>query len=77
VPLSSLNTSVIDAAPNYFANERGRPQLFFTTTRLGGPEDIHMSELRKDGVWGDPVPVFELNSPAPDGRSAIRRDGLE
>lgn len=77
VPLSSLNTSGIDAAPNYFTNERGRPQLFFTTTRLGGPEDIHMSELRKDGVWGDPVPVFELDSPAPDGRSAIRRDGLE
>ena len=77
VPLSSLNTSGIDAAPNYFANEHGRPQLFFTTTRLGGPEDIHMSELQKDGVWGAPVPVFELNSPAPDGRSAIRRDGLE
>ena len=28
-------------------------------------------------MWGTPVPVFELNSPAPDGRSAIRRDGLE
>jgi hypothetical protein len=77
VPLSSLNTPGIDAAPNYFANEHGRPQLFFTTTRLGGPEDIHMSELQKDGVWGDPVPVFELISPAPDGRSTIRRDGLE
>jgi len=77
MPLSSLNTPGLDAGPNYFANEHGRPQLFFTTTRLGGPEDIHMSELQKDGIWGDPVPVFELNSPAPDGRSTIRRDGLE
>jgi Tol biopolymer transport system component len=77
VNLSSLNTSGIDAAPNYFANPHGRPQLFFTTTRLGGPEDIHVSELQKDGVWGIPVPVFEINSPAPDGRSTIRSDGLE
>ena len=77
VPLSSLNTSGIDAAPNYFANEHGRPQLYFTSTRLGGAEDIHVSELQKDGVWGTPIPVFELNSPAPDGRSTIRRDGLE
>lgn len=77
VPLSSLNTSGVDAAPNYFANEHGRPQLYFTSTRLGGPEDIHVSELQKDGVWGAPVPVVELNSPAPDGRSTIRGDGLE
>jgi Tol biopolymer transport system component len=77
VPLSSLNTPGIDAAPNYFENEHGRPQLYFTTTRLGGPEEIHVSELQRDGLWGPPVPVFELNSPAPDGRSTIRRDGLE
>jgi hypothetical protein len=72
-----IDTPGIDAAPNYFANEHGRPQLYFTTTRLGGPEDIHVSELQRDGVWGTPVPVVELNSPAPDGRSTIRRDGLE
>jgi hypothetical protein len=36
-----------------------------------------VSELQKEGVWGTPVPVVELNSPAPDGRSTIRRDGLE
>jgi hypothetical protein len=77
VPLSSLNTSGIDAAPNYFANEPRPPQLYFTSTRLGGPEDIHVSELQTDGVWGAAVPVFELNSPAPDGRSTIRSDGLE
>lgn len=77
VPLSSLNTAGIDAAPNYFANEHGRPQLFFATTRLGRSEEIHISELQRDGVWGPPVPVVELNSPAPDGRSTIRRDGLE
>jgi hypothetical protein len=77
VPLSSLNTPGIDAAPNYFANWPRRPQLYFTSTRLGGPEDIHVSELQKDGVWGTPVPVFELNSHAPDGRSTIRSDGLE
>lgn len=77
VALTSLNTPGLDAAPNYFENEHGRPQLYFTTTRLGGPEEIHISELQKDGVWGPPVPVFELNSPAPDGRTAIRRDGLE
>ena len=77
VNLSSLNTPGIDAAPNYFANPHGRPQLYFTTTRLGGPEDIHVSELQKDGAWGTPVPVYELNSPAPDGRSTIRSDGLE
>ena len=36
-----------------------------------------MSELQDDGVWGAPIPVTELSSPAPDGRSTIRRDGLE
>ena len=66
VPLSSLNTPGIDAAPNYFPNEPHRPLLYFTSTRLGGPEDIHVSELQKDGTWGAPVPVFELNSPALD-----------
>ncbi len=76
VNLSSLNTSGIDAAPHYFDGP-GRPQLYFTSTRLGGPEDIHVSELQKDGVWGTPVPVVELNSPAPDGRSTVRSDGLE
>ena len=75
--LTSLNSPGLDAAPNYFENEHGRPQLYFTTTRLGGSEEIHISELQKDGVWGPPVPVFELNSPASDGRTAIRRDGLE
>jgi Tol biopolymer transport system component len=77
VALTSLNSPGLDAAPNYFENEHGRPQLYFTTTRLGGSEEIHISELQKDGVWGPPVPVFELNSPASDGRTAIRRDGLE
>jgi len=77
VALTTLNTSGIDAAPNYFAGEHGRPQLYFTSTRLGGPEDIHVSELQRNGEWGVPVPVVELNSPAPDGRSTIRRDGLE
>jgi Tol biopolymer transport system component len=77
VPLSSLNTSAIDAAPKYFESKHGRPQLYFTSTRLGGPEDIFVSELQKNGVWGAPVPVFELNSPAADGSTAIRSDGLE
>jgi hypothetical protein len=36
-----------------------------------------VSELQKDGVWGALVPLVELNSPAPDGRSALRSDGLE
>lgn len=78
VPLSSLNTPGIDAAPAYFSNERGRPQLFFASTRGNGVEDIYVSELQTDGEWGTPESVFELNTPdRREGRASIRSDGLE
>jgi hypothetical protein len=42
-----------------------------------GDFDIYVSTLRRDGVFGRPALVWELDSPQRDTRTAIRRDGLE
>jgi Tol biopolymer transport system component len=77
VALSSLNSSAVDASPNYLASRHGRPQLFFTSTR-SGQADIYVSELQRDGMWGPPGAVWELNAPGRnDGQPSIRADGLE
>ena len=75
----NVNTSATDYGPSYFENEGGRPQLFFSSTRPGGPGggDIYLSELQPDGSWGPATPIVELSSAVNDTRPTIRRDGLE
>jgi hypothetical protein len=52
--------------------------LYFCRDRGGlGDFDIYVSTLRRDGVFGRPALVWELDSPQRDTRTAIRRDGLE
>jgi Tol biopolymer transport system component len=76
-----VNGPSFDVPFDYFENPNGRPQLYFGSDRASGGGalglDIYVSELKKDGAWGDPVFVSELNSEFQEGRVAIRADGLE
>jgi hypothetical protein len=80
LPITSINAPAAnDAGAAYFENEGGRPQLFFQSTRPGGPgsSDFYVSEQQEDGTWGAPTLVAELSSPAFDNRLTIRHDGRE
>lgn len=83
---AGVNSTAGDQAPSYFDNDEdgengagGAPQLFFASTRPGGPGmlDIYMSEQTPAGCFGPAVLVTELSSPGGDSRPSIRRDGLE
>lgn len=75
-----VNFSGFDDGPTWFEDRRGRVTLYFTSqNRPGGfgDFDIWASEMNRDGSFGPAYNVAELNSPARDTRTAIRRDGLE
>lgn len=75
---AAINTTFNDAAPGP-SGEGDEEVLFFTSNRPGGPGngDIYTSARQKDGSFGPPVLVAELNSAAQDARAAVRRDGRE
>jgi hypothetical protein len=76
----TINSAAADNGPTYFADdETDTVTMFFNSTRPGGigPENIYASILGDDGTFGAAVLVPELSSPRVDGRTAIRRDGLE
>jgi hypothetical protein len=75
-----VNSAFNDGGPDYFQDDTGRTDLYFTSTRPGGlgDFDIYATTLRADGTWGLAALVPELSSPNRDTRTAIRRhDGLE
>jgi len=75
-----VNSAADDNGPSYFENEEeGPPQLYFGSSRTGGPApaDIYLSEQMADGTFGPAVLVTELSSPLNENRPSIRRDGLE
>jgi hypothetical protein len=75
-----VNTEFDDDGPTYFEdNETGRVTMYFNSNRPGGigQANIYASSLGDDGTFGPAVLVSELSSQAMDGRTAIRRDGLE
>jgi len=78
---STINGSSFDVPSDYVEGREGGAQLFFASDRANGQGqpglDIYMSELRRNGTWGDPVYVSELNSGFADDRPALRADGLE
>jgi len=71
-----LNSSAGDYGPVLFEDEQGRVVMYFASTRAG-TEDIYMSVMGEDGIFGAPIPVPGLNTPYNDRSPAVRRDGLE
>jgi hypothetical protein len=75
-----VNSTFTDGGASYFENDDfGLPLLFFSSNRPGGPGrvDIYVSAQQLDGSFGPAELVGELNTPAIEGRPAIRFDGLE
>jgi hypothetical protein len=71
----AVNSVAEEVAPSYFENaDAGVPQLFFNRGAVGG--NIWVSEMR-DGTWGGPDLVNELNISATNQRPSISHDGLE
>jgi len=76
----TINGAFDDDGPTYFEDdEAGTITMYFNSTRPGGigNANIYASSLGDDGTFGPAVLVSELSSPRVDGRTAIRRDGLE
>jgi hypothetical protein len=77
---SGVNSATFDAGAAFLENDdAGIPQLFFGSTRAGGPggEDIYVSAQTADGSFGLATLVSELSSPQADRRPTVRFDGLE
>ncbi len=75
-----VNSAADDNGPSYFENEEdGAPQLYFGSSRSGGPSgaNIYISEQMADGSFGPAVLVTELSSPLNENDPSIRHDGLE
>jgi hypothetical protein len=76
-----INSPDFDDGPTYFEDEEtGIVTMYFNSTRPPGDlghAHIYASILGDDGSFGSAVLVSELSSPYNEGRTAIRRDGLE
>lgn len=55
----------------------GRTYLYFSSTGTAGNHDIYRSRRNRDGTFGTPQPVAELNSAAVDQMPNISRNGTE
>jgi WD40-like Beta Propeller Repeat len=77
----TINSPDFDDGPTYFEDEEtGIITMYFNSTRPPGDlthAHIYASTLDDDGSFGPAVLVPELSSPYNEGRTAIRRDGLE
>jgi hypothetical protein len=69
------NTSGAEFSPSLVTTEEGT-YLYFSST-VSGNHDIYRSRLRRDGTFGAPTPVHELNSELDDRMPNVRSDGLE
>ena len=67
----NINSSAQEWSPSFFIDQRGRPVLYFSSTRSGN-QDIYRSV-----AWRPAEPVAELNTPVDDARPNVRHDGLE
>lgn len=56
---------------------RGQAYLYFSSTGTGANHDIYRSRLNRDGTFGTPQAVAELNSAAVDQMPNVSRDGTE
>jgi hypothetical protein len=75
-----VNTEFDDDGPTYFEdNKTGTVTIYLNSNRPGGigQANIYASTLGNDGTFAPATLVPELSSHATDGRTAIRRVGLE
>jgi hypothetical protein len=77
-----VNSMWSDRGPTLLDDEAtGTYTVYFSSTRRPEAErfyeDIWASTLQRDGTFGPPVRVAELNSETFDNVPAIRKDGLE
>ena len=56
---------------------RGKTYLYFSSTGTGTNHDIYRSRRYRDGTFGTPQPVAELNTAAVDQMPNISRNGTE
>lgn len=72
----NINSPYQEWSPSYFEDDRGRPVLYFSSTRPGigpaGTQDIYYSVN-----FGPARPATELNTTANDSRPNVRHDGRE
>jgi hypothetical protein len=75
----AINTEFFENGPTYFQDDAtGTVTMYFNRTPGEiGHANIYASTLGDDGLFGPAVLVVELSSEGTDGRTAIRRDGLE
>lgn len=67
----NVNSSAQEWSPAFFLDNRGRPVLYFSSTRTGN-QDIFRSV-----DWGPAEAVTELNTQFDDARPNVRADGKE
>ena len=75
-----INSAQDDGAPTLVEDEdNDTVTLYFASNRPGGAGDfdIYAAEWNADGSFSPAALLTEINSPARDTRTAIRRDGLE
>jgi hypothetical protein len=76
----AINSPYFNNGPTYFEDdETGTVTMYFNSDRPGGigQANIYASTLGDDDTFGPAILVPELSSAKMDGRTAIRRDGLE
>ncbi|MBV6418182.1 MAG: hypothetical protein CMLOHMNK_02981 [Steroidobacteraceae bacterium] len=69
------NSSGAEFSPSLVSTHEGT-FLYFSST-VSGNHDIYRSKRRRDGSFGPPEPVTELNTEYDDRMPNVSRDGLE
>lgn len=69
------NTTRAEFSPSLVTTAEGT-YLYFSST-VSGNHDIYRSRLKRDGTFGAPAPVHELNTAFDDRMPNVRFDGLE
>jgi hypothetical protein len=73
-----VNSASSEWTPTLFEDDNGNEILYFSSDSLSpGNFDLLTSRLRRDGTFGPPSPVSEINTIYTEQGFAVRRDGLE
>lgn len=71
--VAELNSPAVDQMPNL---SRGGTEIVFASSRVGGNMDIWTSTFdRSTNRWSTPIAVDAVNTPAPETRPSLSRDG--
>ena len=70
-----INSASFDAGPALV--EHGNQEILYFNSDRGGSQDFYASVRQKDGTFGTPMLVAELNSASAEQRITIRNDARE